>query len=466
MYISTNNCEGLGDCIKACPTKAIRMVDDKAFSCITCGMCYDSCPNNAIFKNKYGGYVVDRAKCNGCGICMFNCPTHNITIEDGVVYGICSRCGVCEDACPTNSRVDGYSLVKEKQDKYINSLGFSTTDVEFPEKSDKRFVERTGYITDMDKCILCGRCDVQCPTNAINVHFDQDMGICTECRICEDVCPTNSIKQFTVNHDTCTLCFECVKSCPRNAILVDDFKVELNRLDQKINGSIVSCLNCGLCADVLDNESMTFENGKLRYDPIKDVTSSENNHLAAIEACPVSTLHESEDFIVESDEGSDATLSGYCVSCGKCVSSCDIYNARKLETFKWDGSVSDDCISCGICCEVCPKDAITLYRGKVVVDLNKCILCENCAIHCPTDAIVKTSMAKKIIDGGFNQIDDILCISCGLCHKICPVDAIDKDGDKYTVNEDKCIYCGACKNACPSNAFIFERNFKDSVDGV
>ena len=32
--------------------------------------------------------------------------------------------------------------------------------------------------------------------------------------------------------------------------------------------------------------------------------------------------------------------------------------------------------------------------------------------------------------------------------------------------EDKCKYCGACKNACPANAFMFERNFKDSIEEI
>lgn len=120
MFLSTNTCDGKRECIKQCPTKAIRLINGRAFSCLTCGICYENCPNGAIFQNGYGGYVVDRAKCNGCGMCMYNCPTSNITIEDGIVYGICSRCGVCEETCP--NRVDGYDLEKDKQINLITSL--------------------------------------------------------------------------------------------------------------------------------------------------------------------------------------------------------------------------------------------------------------------------------------------------------------------------------------------------------
>ncbi len=84
MFVSTNTCDGKGECIKQCPTKAIRLINGKALSCLTCGLCYKNCPSNAIFINSYGGYVVDRAKCSGCGMCMYNCPINNIKIEEGL----------------------------------------------------------------------------------------------------------------------------------------------------------------------------------------------------------------------------------------------------------------------------------------------------------------------------------------------------------------------------------------------
>ena len=39
MFLSTNACDGKRDCIKKCPTKAIKYVNGKAFSCLTCGIC-------------------------------------------------------------------------------------------------------------------------------------------------------------------------------------------------------------------------------------------------------------------------------------------------------------------------------------------------------------------------------------------------------------------------------------------
>ena len=469
MYLTVNNCKETEKCIKSCPTKSIRLINGVAFSCITCGICSKNCPNQAIFKNNYGGYVVDRAKCNGCGMCMYNCPTNNINIEDGIVYGICSRCGVCAEKYP-KCRVDGFELERDKQITLIKSLQMLNPplkDVAYKKDDETQKVSRTYFGTDFDKCILCGRCDEYCPTGAIHVKVDWDEGICRECRICSDVCPNNSMSKYQiVNTQTCTLCLKCMKSCPSKAISISDFKINVNKLNQKPTGSIVSCLNCGLCADLCKNNSMKRDGAKIRYDPTQDTIDI--THQKAIRSCPVNTLKISTELYLydEFEDVNREILSGFCVSCGKCVEVCDETSARQYMTHTWDGSVSDECISCGICCEVCQEDAITLHRGTISVDLDKCILCENCAIHCPVDAIAKTTMYKNRIIGGFNMIEQELCMHCGVCFGICSYDAVEKINGNYVVNEDKCTYCGACKNACPAKAFLFERNFKDLVEGI
>lgn len=90
---------------------------------------------------------------------MYNCPTDNITIEDGIVYGICSRCGVCAEQYP-DCRIDGFELEKEKQLNLINSLMILNPPLDnLPHKSenDVKEVSRSYFGTDIEKCILCGR---------------------------------------------------------------------------------------------------------------------------------------------------------------------------------------------------------------------------------------------------------------------------------------------------------------------
>lgn len=302
---------------------------------------------------------------------------------------------------------------------------------------------------------------------AIHVKVDRDEGICRECRLCADVCPNESMNKYQmVNTSSCTLCLNCMKACPHNAISVDDFRIVTNKLNQKPDGKIISCLNCGLCADLCENGSHKNVDGKLRYDPTIDTENV--THDIAIAHCPVLTLREDDEMFIydEYDDEELPALSGFCVSCGKCVQVCDEEGARQVMVHTWDGKVTDDCISCGICVEMCQEDAITLHRGKISVDMDKCILCENCAVHCPVDAIPKSTMYKNEIKDGFNFIEQKLCMHCGICHGICSYDAIEEIDGNYVVNEENCTYCGACKNACPARAFLFERNFKDSIEGI
>lgn len=46
------------------------------------------------------------------------------------------------------------------------------------------------------------------------------------------------------------------------------------------------------------------------------------------------------------------------------------------------------CVACGACMEVCPRDAIVVWKGTYsVVDDARCIGCGLCAKECPASVI-------------------------------------------------------------------------------
>ncbi len=96
--------------------------------------------------------------------------------------------------------------------------------------------------------------------------------------------------------------------------------------------------------------------------------------------------------------------------------------------------VSNMCKGCVAhpCMEVCPKDAISMIKGKSYIDQSKCIKCGKCKAACPYDAIAKKERP---------------------CARACGVNAIESDamGRAY-VNPDKCVSCGMCMVSCPFGA--------------
>jgi len=95
-YEVTNQCRNCVShaCIKACPKKAIAVVNGKSFIdkslCVRCGRCKAACPYDAIAHkirpcatacgikaigtDEYGRAKIDNEKCVGCGQCMSACP--------------------------------------------------------------------------------------------------------------------------------------------------------------------------------------------------------------------------------------------------------------------------------------------------------------------------------------------------------------------------------------------------------
>ena len=50
--------------------------------------------------------------------------------------------------------------------------------------------------------------------------------------------------------------------------------------------------------------------------------------------------------------------------------------------------LKNDCVACGACRKVCPKSALSIYRGCYAkVDSDLCAGCGKCSQTCPANAI-------------------------------------------------------------------------------
>jgi [FeFe] hydrogenase (group B1/B3) len=108
-------------------------------------------------------------------------------------------------------------------------------------------------------------------------------------------------------------------------------------------------------------------------------------------------------------------------------SACDACEPGKYE-------VSNMCRGCVAhpCAEVCPKGAISIVKGRSVIDQDKCIKCGKCKAVCPYDAISHKERP---------------------CAKACGVKAIESDNQgRAVINNEKCVSCGMCMVSCPFGA--------------
>lgn len=62
------------------------------------------------------------------------------------------------------------------------------------------------------------------------------------------------------------------------------------------------------------------------------------------------------------------------------------------------------CVGCAECIDVCPTDAITLKRGKAVIDPEKCTGCNQCIYICSFYAIRAYGSSEKIARAGKTKV--------------------------------------------------------------
>lgn len=123
-----SGCMGYGNCVKACPFDAIKVVNGVAVvdkeKCKACGKCVLACPKNLISlipyraKTEVACKSIDKGPvtmkacsvgCIGCGICVKNCPSEAVAVNDfhaTIDQSKCTGCGACIAKCPKKAIVE------------------------------------------------------------------------------------------------------------------------------------------------------------------------------------------------------------------------------------------------------------------------------------------------------------------------------------------------------------------------
>ena len=265
IVIDEAKCNGCGDCAAAgvCPQNLIRMIPREATNFIPC-------------SSQAEEELVVRATCNygciGCGECERACPEGAVKVIDNhavIDYDKCVGCEACTVKCKKKIIVDTQHKLEELKEKVsfvkcsggfkinnkVQELGYTDCKVAAADLDMKEL----GLCTT--GCLGLGNCTRVCRYDAIKVVNGTavvDTAKCVDCRDCVFECPRNLIQTLpykgikmvpcnstadykdkaAVCDSGCIACEDCVNNCPNQAIYMEDKHAV-------IDSSI--CEDCEMC---------------------------------------------------------------------------------------------------------------------------------------------------------------------------------------------------------------------------
>ncbi|ABR55014.1 4Fe-4S ferredoxin iron-sulfur binding domain protein [Methanococcus vannielii SB] len=129
-----------------------------------------------------------------------------------------------------------------------------------------------------------------------------------------------------------------------------------------------------------------------------------------------------------------------CICCGLCVEVCP---TNAISIFKFRDII---CESCGLCVEICQNSAIK--KDRFYVDPQKCTKCGYCVMFCTIPLIKNEIPVKKVPEVTLE------CNNCGLCIYQCLEKAIQFKNGEIVINPKICKICLKCVEFCPLNALL------------
>jgi formate hydrogenlyase subunit 6/NADH:ubiquinone oxidoreductase subunit I len=184
------------------PDTHIRIEAEK---CLFCGKCEHNCPAHAIsIDRRNRTWTIDREKCITCGVCADGCPAHCLTLADAWEAGekkemkaafqgrVLRRPPAGRKPAPVKPEVPASAKVEAKPEVPVK--------VEAPaaEPAEEVNVPDTHIRIEAEKCLFCGKCEHNCPANAISIDrrnrtWTIDREKCITCGVCADGCPAHCL---------------------------------------------------------------------------------------------------------------------------------------------------------------------------------------------------------------------------------------------------------------------------------
>lgn len=315
--------------------------------CIFCGQCMRNCPSGAITVDRRSRtWRINLEACVNCGTCIDNCPRKCLSL--GCYLGNPSEITMKGSRPPVRRRPSTFAPA-EKEGPLTSPVQAAKPEApaENPMpavKAEEATVPDTHIRIEAEKCLFCGKCEHNCPADAISIDRRN--------------------RTWTIDREKCITCGVCADGCPARCLtLVDAWEAgEKKEMKSTYQGKVLRRPPPGRKPAPAPAPS-----------PIKEEKAAEApmpkpSHVkeAAPEAVPDTHIR------IEAEK---------CLLCGKCEHNCPagaISIDRRNRTWTID---REKCITCGVCADGCPAHCLTLadvweagekkemkstYQGKVL----------------------------------------------------------------------------------------------------
>ncbi len=260
------------------------LVDSRCASLDHCYLCVNSCPENAIIKEK--PVKIDLSRCTECGACVNACPVGYLTPpgftligfrrfarESEIIHAVpLSKLEEVREGSVVRSQEGSFPLVAVLLSKEVGaefrSTGLDLLDPYLEEfntlpRGERRSVqiERFNEYASLEATLIASELEDRDEwisleyLNFFRVSVSSDE--CTLCGVCPKVCPTKALKivregdtlKLEFSHQLCIGCGACEESCPESAIKlsreINPHLLITGKFVEETEDEIARCRGCG-----------------------------------------------------------------------------------------------------------------------------------------------------------------------------------------------------------------------------